>query len=66
MKGNRQIKHKRFLIDVVFRKEKVFKSKIDTFRGQYTSDPFLAKIIKYLQIEENKVAALDNYRKIKK
>ena len=39
---------------------------IDTFRGQYTSDPFLAKIIKYLQIEENKVAALDNYRKIKK
>lgn len=39
---------------------------IDTFRGQYTSDPFLAKIIKYLQIEEYKVAALDNYRKIKK
>jgi hypothetical protein len=39
---------------------------IDTFRGQYTSDPFLAKIIKYLKIEENKVTALDNYRKIKK
>jgi len=39
---------------------------IDTFKGQYTSDPFLAKIIKYLQIDESKVSALDNYRKNKK
>lgn len=39
---------------------------IDTFRGQYTSDPFLSKILKYLQIDESKVSALDNYRKNKK
>jgi hypothetical protein len=35
-------------------------------KGQYTSDPFLAKIIKYLQIDESKVSALDSYRKNKK
>lgn len=39
---------------------------IDTFRGQYTSDPFLARILKYLQIDESKVSALDDYRKNKK
>jgi hypothetical protein len=36
---------------------------IDTFRGQYTSDPFLARILKYLEIDESKVSALDAYRK---
>lgn len=31
--------------------------------GQYISDHFLAKILKYLEIDESKVSALDNYRK---
>ena len=32
-------------------------------RGQYVSDHFLARILKYLEIDESKVPALDAYRK---
>ena len=38
---------------------------IDYSRGQYVSDPFLARILKYLQIDESKESALDAYRKNK-
>lgn len=38
---------------------------ITNSRGQYTSDPFLAKILKYLQIDQSAVSALDAYRKNK-
>ncbi|WP_427872004.1 hypothetical protein [Flavobacterium sp. MMS24-S5] len=34
-------------------------------RGQYISDHFLARILKYLEIDESKVPALDAYRKSK-
>ncbi|MFC4476492.1 hypothetical protein [Flavobacterium chungangensis] len=34
-------------------------------RGQYVSDHFLARILKYLEIDESKVSALDAYRKSK-
>ncbi len=34
-------------------------------RGQYVSDYFLARILKYLEIDESKVPALDAYRKSK-
>lgn len=36
---------------------------IDFLVDQYVSDHFLARILKYLQIDETKVSALDNYRK---
>lgn len=35
-------------------------------RGQYISNSFLARILKYLQIDESKVSALNDYRKNKK
>lgn len=35
---------------------------IDYSRGQYKSDHFLARILKYLEIDESKVPALNNYR----
>lgn len=34
-------------------------------RGQYVSDHFLARILKYLEIDESKIPALDAYRKSK-
>lgn len=34
-------------------------------RGQYVSDHFLARILKYLEIDESKVPALNAYRKSK-
>jgi hypothetical protein len=36
---------------------------IDFSTGQYVSDHFLARILKYLEIDESKVPALDAYRK---
>lgn len=36
---------------------------ITNSRGQYVSDHFLARILNYLQIDQSKVSALDNYRK---
>lgn len=36
---------------------------IDYSKGQYVSERFLAKILKYLEIDESKVSALDNYQK---
>ena len=39
---------------------------IDNSTGQYVSDHFLARILKYLEIDESKVSALDEYRKSKK
>lgn len=36
---------------------------IDYSKGQYVSEHFLAKILKYLEIDESKVSALDNYQK---
>ena len=38
---------------------------IDNSTGQYVSDHFLARILKYLEIDEIKVSALDAYRKSK-
>jgi hypothetical protein len=39
---------------------------ITNSRGQYVSNHFLARILKYLEIDESKVSALDEYRKSKK
>lgn len=36
---------------------------IDYSRGQFVSDHFLARILNYLEIDKNKVSALDNYQK---
>ncbi|MFD2939841.1 hypothetical protein [Flavobacterium notoginsengisoli] len=36
---------------------------IDFLVGKYVSDHFLARILKYLQIDATKVSALNNYRK---
>lgn len=48
----------------------VFKPNSEYFihysRGRYKSDHFLARILKYLDIDESKVSALDEYRKSKK
>ena len=38
---------------------------ITNSRGQYVSDHFLARILKYVEIDESKVPALDAYRKSK-
>ncbi|MDR6762678.1 hypothetical protein J2Y38_002889 [Flavobacterium sp. 2755] len=36
---------------------------IDYSRGQFVSDLFLSRILNYLEIDKNKVSALDNYPK---
>lgn len=36
---------------------------ITNSRGQYISDHFLTRILKYLEIDESKVSTLDSYRK---
>lgn len=38
---------------------------ITNSRGQYVSDHFLARILKYLEIDKSRVSALNNYREAK-